>query len=140
MMIPKIICSPPKPAASSQFPHPAGANNPAAPRTIKQIPITGTTLTENMPPVTTPVPYNSNHIPGIAFVIPARKRTTVSKAPTTIGGERLKATLRPGPVSSGVAVARAFRSIDQPEMSSAISASANHVSSQAFGVDCCAAR
>src|SRR5712664_3908729 len=129
------MCSPPNPAAISQFPQGAGVNNPAAPSSMKQTPMTGTTLTENIPPVTTPVPYNSNHMPGIELTNPARNKTTVNSAPTIIGGERLKTTLRPGPDNKGTPNERAFRSISQPAMRIEIIASANQTDSQPRAVD-----
>jgi len=50
------MCRPPKPIARSQASQLTGANNAAVPRTMKHIPITGTTRIENAPPVTTPAP------------------------------------------------------------------------------------
>jgi hypothetical protein len=36
--------------------HESGVKSARAPASMKQIPMTGTTLTENAPPATTPVP------------------------------------------------------------------------------------
>ena len=78
--------------------------------------------------------YNSSHIPGIDPVNPARNSTTVKSAPTTIGGERLKRTLRPGPENKGTPVALAFLSINQPAIKSEMMASAIQVPSHPRGV------
>ena len=126
----------PNPAAKNQFARTAGANSAAAPSVMKHKPITGTMLTENIPPVTTPVPYKSNHMPGIKSINFARYKTAVSNAPANSGGDRLKATLRPGPESSGICAARAFRSMDHPAIKSEISASAIQTASQALTVAC----
>src|SRR2546423_15467923 len=62
--------------------------------------------------------------------MPFRNKTTVSKAPTIKGGDKLKATFRPAAEQSGVAVLRALRSRDQPAMSSAMTASTSQVNNQ----------
>src|SRR6476620_8999005 len=59
-------------------------------------------------------------------------------APAKIGGERLNATFRPGPESNGILAARAFRSMDQPSISRAITASAIQTANHALKVFCCA--
>src|SRR4029079_15689250 len=59
-------------------------------------------------------------------------------APAKIGGDKLKATFRPGPESKGIFAARALRSIDQPAMSDAINASATQTASHPLNVFCCA--
>src|SRR2546425_13021169 len=64
-----------------------------------------------------------------------RNRIAVNNAPTISGGDRLNATLRPGPEKSGVAVLRALRSMDQPAMSSATTASTSQTNSQLFAFD-----
>src|SRR2546422_5884052 len=64
MRVPKATWSPPNPAAKSQFPQAGGPSSAAAPTSMKHRPITGTTRTENAPPVTKPVPYNSSQVPG----------------------------------------------------------------------------
>jgi hypothetical protein len=43
-------------AANNQFAQAGETNSAIAPSTMKQIPMSGTMLTENIPPVTTPVP------------------------------------------------------------------------------------
>ena len=50
------MCRPPKPAAMSVLPQAGGPNSATAPSSMKQMPMIGTTRTENAPPVTTPVP------------------------------------------------------------------------------------
>src|ERR1051325_3811045 len=89
MIVPNAICRPPNPAAINQFPHAAGPSSAAAPKVMKQTPITGTMRTEKAPPVTNPVPYSSSHVPGSACHSPARNSATVSSPPTTIGGRKL---------------------------------------------------
>src|SRR5438445_4686972 len=138
MMTPKMMCSPPKPPAKNQFARYSGQKSAAAPSAIKQSPITGTMLTENMPPVTTPVPYNSSQTPGITSFKPARNSTAVSNAPANSGGDKLKTTLRPGPESSGMLTRRAFRSMDQRAIKSETDAAANHTASHPPGVACSA--
>src|SRR6266550_935387 len=96
MTMPNTMCRPPNPAAMSQLPHAAGPNRAVAPTSMKQIPITGTTRTENAPPVTNPVPYKSSQVPGSACHKPARYSATVSKPPTTIGGRKLRPNRRRG--------------------------------------------
>ncbi len=56
IITPKTICKPPKPAARNQLAKEGGMKRAAAPSAIKQSPMIGTMLTENIPPVTTPVP------------------------------------------------------------------------------------
>src|SRR5205809_533319 len=74
MIMPNTMCRPPNPAAMSQLPHAAGPNSAMAPTSMKQIPITGPTRTENAPPVTNPAPYKSSQVPGSARHKPARDR------------------------------------------------------------------
>src|SRR5216110_71176 len=106
MIMPNTMCRPPNPAAMSQLPHAAGPNSAMAPTSMKQIPITGTTRTENAPPVTNPVPYKSSQVPGSACHKPARYSATVSKPPTTMGGRKLRPKRRPGPERMGSAMVR----------------------------------
>src|SRR5262245_15034146 len=111
-----------------------GTKSAAAPRNIKHKPISGTAGTENIPPVTTPVPYRSSHTPGIALVKRARIKTIVNTAPAISGGDKLKIAFRPGPDIKGMFTARALRSMDQPTMSSDIKPSAIHTASHATKV------
>src|ERR1700682_6098571 len=102
---------PPKAAAMIQSFHVDGVNTARVPASMKQIPITGTIFTENAPPATTAVPYSRSHMPGITPTSPARKSTMVRRAPTRIGGEKLRTNFRPGPESRGMRALRAFRTI-----------------------------
>src|SRR5213594_681723 len=140
MIPPNTMCSPPNPAAISQLPHAAGPNSAAAPATMKHSPITGTIRTENAPPVTNPVPYNSSQVPGSACHSPARYSATVSRPPTTIGGRNLNPKRRPGPERIGSFTAYAFRTMAEPPIVSATSASPSHARSHSSGVRCRAAR
>src|ERR1043165_6277665 len=106
MINPKMMCKPPKPAASQRFAQAGETKSAAAPSTMKQTPVTGTTGTENIPPVTTPVPYSKSQTPGMTEVIPFRKKIAVSKAPTINGGDKLNTTFRPAPENNGVAALR----------------------------------
>src|SRR3989475_11893162 len=114
MIPPNTMCSPPNPAAISPLPHAAGPNSAAAPAPLKRSPITGTIRTENAPPVTNPVPYNSSQVPGSACHSPARYSATVSRPPTTIGGRKLNPKRRPGPERIGSFTAYAFRTMAEP--------------------------
>ena len=67
-MIPKIMCKPPNPTAINVSPQPGGVNSATIPRTMKQHPMAGMILTEKIPPVTTPAPYNNSQIPGNIMV------------------------------------------------------------------------
>src|ERR1700737_1181490 len=53
---PKATCSPPKPPIRSQLPHGSGSSKPTAPRTMKAVPMTGSTLTDHAPAATSPAP------------------------------------------------------------------------------------
>ena len=89
-----------------------GANSAMTPAAMKHRPITGTIFTENAPPATTAVPYRSSQTPGIASTRPARYSTSVSSAPTTIGGEKLSTNFRAGPRQAAASSrARALRTI-----------------------------
>ena len=85
------MCSPPNPKPSHKLLSPAGDSMAAAPSARKPAPIMGTTRTENAPPVMTPVPYSSSHVPGIKCSKPARHKAKVRSAPANIGGTKLKA-------------------------------------------------
>src|SRR6266568_4330698 len=126
MTPPKMMCRPPNPAPISQLPHAAGPNSAAAPAAMKHTPITGTTRTENAPPVTNPVPYSSSQVPGSACHNPARYSATVRSPPTTIGGRKLSPKRRPGPERIGSFTAYAFRTIADPPIVSATRASPSH--------------
>ncbi len=93
------------------FPHSIGAKMATAPIVMKQIPMTGTTLTENAPPVTTPVPYKSNHIPGNISSASSLASASDINAPASSGGARLSVNFLPGPDMSFKSAARAFRFI-----------------------------
>src|SRR5439155_889012 len=140
MRVPKATWSPPNPAAKSQFPQAGGPSSAAAPTSMKHRPITGTTRTENAPPVTKPVPYNSSQVPGSAYARPARYSTTVSRPPAAIGEMKLSQKRRPGPERIGSLPAYAFRTMAHPPMASATTASPNHVTSHSSRVGCRAAR
>src|SRR5437588_2583562 len=139
MIVPNTMCSPPNPAAISQFPHAAGPSNATAPTVIKQTPMTGTMRTENAPPVTNPVPYSSSQVPGSACHNPARNSATVSSPPTTIGGRKLNPARRPGPDSRGSFTANALRTMVAPPMPTATTASPSQVASHSSVVGCRAA-
>src|SRR3970040_1642720 len=133
MRMPKRIWRPPKPAARNAFPHAAGEKSAIAPASMKPRPMTGTIFTENAPPVTMPVPYSNSHVPGSTLASPRRYRTSVSRAPTSRGGEKLNANFRPGPDRSGIFAARDFRTIAHPAIPKARSASPSHVPIQTSG-------
>src|SRR6476619_1460849 len=107
----------------------SGRNSATAPNIMKQSPMMGTTGTENIPPVITLVPYSNSQTPGIALINPARKSTIVNKPPATMGGDKLNTAFRPGPETSGMSTARAFRSMDQPAIKSEIAPSTSHTAS-----------
>src|SRR5947209_7445601 len=138
--MPNPMCRPPNPAAMTQFPHAAGPNSATAPASMKQIPITGTIRTENAPPVTNPVPYNSSQVPGSACHRPARYSATVNRPPTTMGGRKLRPNRRPGPDRMGSFTAYAFRTMADPPIASATIASPSQVASHSSGVGWRAAR
>ena len=52
MLVPKRMCSPPNPRAMARSPAAGAARSASPPKIMKQIPITGTTLTEKVPAVT----------------------------------------------------------------------------------------
>src|SRR5256886_2628241 len=134
MIPPNTMCRPPKPAARHQFPQAGGPSSAAAPTIMKHSPITGTTRTENAPPVTNPVPYSRSHVPGSACHTLARYSTTVNRPPTAIGARKLSQKRRPGPERIGSSTAYALRTIVQPPMASATIAAPNQVASQSSGV------
>src|SRR5580704_13563878 len=101
MTIPNARCRPPNPAARNVVPQANGQNSATAPSDMKHSPMTGTTRTENAPPVTTPVPYSSSHAPGMAAGKPARYKTAVSSPPTSKGGAKLKTNRRAGAENNG---------------------------------------
>src|SRR5713101_9544669 len=115
-------------------PQAAGANSAAPPSNIKHKPITGTTRTENAPPVTMAVPYNKSQTPGRAATAPARKRAKVKRPPTTIGGAKLRTNLRPGPEKSAELARWAFVAAAGAAMATATNASTSQTLSQALGV------
>src|SRR5687767_5336571 len=127
--MPKPMWSPPNASAMRTLLHANGVNTAIAPATTKQSPITGTMRTENAPPVMTPVPYSISHIPGRTVIRFAWYMAAVSTAPTTIGGTKLVANLRPGPERSGMRAARALRPIAHPEMTTESSASPSQMAS-----------
>src|SRR2546430_7655048 len=110
MIPPNTMCRPPKPAARHQFPQAGGPSSAAAPTIMKHSPITGTTRTENAPPVTNPGPYSRSHVPGSACHTLARYSTTVNRPPTAIGARKLSQKRRPGPERIGSSTAYALRS------------------------------
>src|SRR5437867_5205899 len=77
--------------AISQWPHAAGAANVTAPSAMKQMPISGTTFTENAPPVATAVPYSSSQQPGSLAPNPIIAKTGVRIMPATRGGRNASA-------------------------------------------------
>src|SRR5271170_6889138 len=136
MMIPNARCNPPNPAARKVVPQVNGQNSATAPSDIKQRPITGTTRTENAPPVTTPVPYSNSQVPGIAAAKPARYKTAVSNPPTSKGGAKLNTNRRAGAESSGPLAALALRLMASTASTIAKAASSSQVMSQRSSVDC----
>ena len=125
-MYPKTICNPPNPAAIRRFPHPAGENNAAAPSPMKQSPITGTTPTENAPPVTTPAPYNNNQTPGSTSSACARHNASDKTAPAANGGVKLKVNFLPGADSNFRRDTSAFRFMLHPPINNANGSSHAH--------------
>src|SRR5689334_12383175 len=117
-------------------PQTAGAKSAAPPTNIKHNPITGTTRTENAPPVTMAVPYSSSQTPGSAAIMPALKKAKVKSPPTTIGGAKLRTNLRPGPEKSAELARCALVAAAGAAMVTATKASINQTRSQARGVDC----
>src|SRR2546422_9876061 len=91
MMKPKTMCSPPKPAAMSQWPHAAGAAKATTPSVMKQTPMSGTMRTENAPPVAAAVPYKSSQQPGSRAIRSMVANTGVSTMPATSGGTNASA-------------------------------------------------
>src|SRR5262245_19842055 len=63
---------------------------------MKQIPISGTTLTENAPPVATAVPYISSQHPGSLATRPIIAKTGVRIVPAIRGGRNASAKRRAG--------------------------------------------
>ncbi len=113
----------------NRFPQ-AGRNNATTPVSAKQIPITGTTATENAPPVMMPVPYSSNHAPGNALTIPKRNNAIVKTAPAANGGRKLNANFRPGPLVSANPARCAFRRAAHKAMLAATTASTSQIDNQ----------
>src|SRR5579872_847270 len=134
MTAPNRMWNPPKPAASRTFPQLAGQNSATAPSTIKQRPINGTTRMENAPPVTTPVPYSSNHTPAIAPIAPARTNISVNNPPAKSGGTKLYTNLRPGPERIEPPASRALENVVQIAIATATAASPIQVRSQPIEV------
>src|SRR6266545_5893926 len=131
MMVPKTICSPPKPRAINQWPHAAGAANATAPSAMKHNPISGTTLTENAPPVATAVPYNSSQQPGSRATRPMITKTGVRMMPATSGGRNANAKRNAGAAfDSGVPDRFDLMAIATSAMVAATAASANQTSTQ----------
>src|SRR6266481_772190 len=96
--------------------------------------IAGATRTENATHVTMAVTYNKSQTPGRAETIPARKRATVKRPPTTIGGAKLRRNLRPGPEKSAELARCAFVAAAGAAMATATKASISQTVSQARGV------
>src|SRR5580698_3191213 len=136
MTIPNARCSPPNPTARNVVPQANGQNNATAPSDMKQSPMTGTTRTENAPPVTTPVPYSSSQVPGMAAGKPARYKTAVSNPPTSRGGAKLKTNRRAGAENNGPFAALALRLIASTASTMANAASSSQVASQRSSVGC----
>src|ERR1043166_8075347 len=136
MIAPKQMWRPPKPAPSQKSFQPAGVNNANAPATRKHPPITGTTGTENAPPVMTPAPYNISQTPGINATRPARHSTSVRAAPTIRGGTKLKTNLRVGADHRGSPAASALRHMAGMPKATASAPSASHVPSHVRGEVC----
>src|SRR5512141_1927726 len=88
-----------------------GEKSDTTPAAMKHSPMTGTILTENAPPATTAVPYRRSQTPGITSTSPALYKTSVNRAPTIIGGEKLRTNFRPGPERRGIFAERALRTI-----------------------------
>src|SRR5580658_3536159 len=136
MINPNKICSPPKPSASQKSPHAVGAKVAKAPMPRKHVPITGSTGTENAPPVITPVPYSISPTPGIAAVNPACHNTMVTAPPAIKGGTKLKTNFRAGEDHKGKPAALALRHIARMPNAIASEPSTSQVSSHARGVLC----
>src|SRR5205814_1828310 len=124
------------PAAITAPPRIAGPKSALPPSDIKHRPITGTTRTENAPPVTMAVPYNRSQTPGSAATMPAWKSANDKRPPTTIGGAKLRRNLRPGPEKSAELARCALVAAAGAAMATATKASINQTASQARGVVC----
>src|ERR1700735_1930512 len=136
MMVPNSTCRPPNPAPSQKSfhgtLHAGGAKIAMTPSARKHRPITGTTGTENAPPVTTPVPYSISHTPGMAGTAPARHKTNVRAAPAISGGTKLNTNLRAGADHMGNPAFDAFRHIAKIPMATASAPSIIHTPSHAL--------
>ena len=78
-------------------------------------------------------------MPGNARHSPARYRAIVSNPPTTMGGRTLRPKRRPGPERIGSLTAYALRTIVEPPIARATTASPSHVASHSSTLVCRAA-
>ncbi len=97
---------------------------------MKVSPMAGTVRTEKAPPVTVPVPYRRSQTPGRSANWPRSRSTMVRSAPTAIGGAKLSANLRTGPLRSGMLAALDFQPVVRVPIAIASSASPSQISSQ----------
>ena len=129
------MCSPPNPSAISAFPHPAGQQERRRPQHHEAQPHHRHDAHRVRPRRHDPAPRRAAATsPAAAPQSPAPNSTAVSTAPATSGGARLSAIFRPGPESSGIRAARAFRTTAHPPIASASTASALHTPSHAASV------
>src|SRR5438128_6410505 len=95
---------------------------------MKQSPISGTTRTENAPPVVTAVPYNKSQQPGNRAISPMVANTGVSTMPATSGGTYASANRCAGAADdNGVPCRRALMVIVTSAIAPATAASASQI-------------
>src|SRR4051812_26533136 len=130
MISPNAMCSPPNPAAISQCPHAAGAAKATTPSAMKHKPMSGTTRTENAPPVATAVPYCSSQHPGSRAINPTITNTGVSTMPATSGGANASANRSAGTPDSDTPETLAFQTVAPSATTTATTASISHTATQ----------
>src|SRR2546427_527562 len=90
---------------------------------MNPMPISGTTGTENAPPLVTAAPYNSSHDPGNQPRAPRATNATVSTAPATSAGVNARANRRVVGAASGTADRRTLTIVAARPIAAAMAAS-----------------
>ena len=125
--------------ASQALPHSGGVTTAAIPAAMKQAPRARTTGTLNIPPVSTPAPYNNNHVGAMTVKFRTAHSSEVIAAPATNGAAIPNANLRAFAPVSVIPARRAFHVIASSSTTTAIDAAPSHVPSHQSAVGCLAA-
>src|SRR5687767_9238048 len=113
--------------ASQILPHSGGVRDAASPAAMKQTPTARTTGTLNIPPASTPAPYNNSHAGAMTVKLRTAHNSYVIAAPATKGAPIPRANLRAFVLVSVSPARRAFQAIATSATITAKKAATSHV-------------